>query len=112
MAYGKRLYESPAILLVNYRVGQRLAANARDGCINGPEKLLAQSDSAALIPDIRLGDVDFSFWRIGQFSGHTERALVALRLPRIVPKPDSGEDLLSGAPVLVFATHEPALPRA
>ena len=88
-----------------------VAANALDGCIDGPEKLLAQSDAAALIPDIRIGEVEFGFWRNDQFSGHTGRALVALCLATIVPKPGPGKDGLSGAPVLVLATRGRVLPR-
>jgi len=74
-------------------------------------ELLGRSGVAALIPDIRIGEVEFGFWRNDQFSGHTGRALVALCLATIVPKPGPGKDGLSGAPVLVLATRGRVLPR-
>jgi len=74
-------------------------------------ELLGRSGVAALIPDIRIGEVESGFWRNDQFSGHTGRALVALCLATIVPKPGPGKDGLSGAPVLVLATRGRVLPR-
>jgi hypothetical protein len=108
----KASHQGPAIRLMDESVKCWLPANAFHTGVNRTQELLAQPNSATLVPDVSLRNIEFCFQGNNNANGHTWRAPVASHPPRIWPRRGLSAGSPFSAPVPVFASHGRAQPLA